>query len=114
MVGGNNILPYQQNLVLESVVTYDQAAQSIVTVPQGAYLNTDGMITVPDAKPGTAFTVSYKASPVYIAWRRSGAISHFRMFGGGTDALPIRMRAQWLDQWLRARNQAGQSASPFA
>lgn len=114
VTGGNTVLPYQQNVDVESVTAYDTTAQDVVALSESQWTNNDGQISLIGFANGTAFTVSYKANPVYIAWRRSGANAHMRLFGAGTAALPVRFRAQWLDAWIRARNPGGQSASPAA
>lgn len=109
-----NIIPYQQNLQILSLTAYDQATLKVVPVPNTDYSVNDGQVILNGYPDGTAFTIAYKASPVWIAWRRAGALPHTRMFGGGTDALPTRFRAVLLDVWTRARNQYGESASPQA
>lgn len=114
VVGGDTILPYQQNLSIESVTAYNTSANQIMPLSSSNWTNTDGNITLIGFPVGTAFTVAYKANPVYIAWRRSGANPHVRLFGAGTAALPTRFRGQWLDAWIRARNQSNQSVSPAA
>lgn len=113
VTGDNTVLPYQQNLVIESVTAYDSINQQVSPLQLNQWVNTAGQISLIGFPTGTAFTVSYKASPVYVAWRRSGAMAHMRPFGAGSDPLPTRVRCQWLDVWLRQRNQTGQGASPF-
>jgi hypothetical protein len=113
-IGGDTILPYQQNLQVLSVTAYDDANRKIVPVAASGYTVDNGQVTLLGFAPGTAYTVAYKASPVWIAFRRAGALPHTRMFGGGTDPLPTRFRAVLLDVWTRARNQYGGSASPQA
>lgn len=113
-VGGITIIPYQQALEVLSVTVFDQSTLRAVLIPSTSYRVDSGQVTLIGYPEGTAFTVSYKANPVWIAWRRAGALPHTRMFGAGTDALPTRFRAQLLDIWTRSRNQFGQSASPQA
>ena len=113
-VGGDTVLPYQQRLEVISVTAYDSTALRIVPVPSNGYTVQNGQVTLLGYPSGTAYVVAYKASPVWIAFRRAGALPHTRMFGGGTDPLPTRFRAVLLDIWTRARNQYGQSASPQA
>ena len=114
VVGQNTVLPYQQNLVVQSVTAYDPVAQKALSVGSGAYTVTNGQVSLIGYPNGTAFTVMYKANPIWVAWRRAGAMPHTRPFGAGTDALPTRFRAMMLDVWLRARNPFGASASPNA
>lgn len=114
VTGSNTVLPYQQNLQIISVTAYDTNTQQIVPLSSSQWTNTAGQISLIGYPTGTAFTVSYKANPVYIAWRRSGANPHVRLFGAGTAALPTRFRAQWLDAWIRARNPSNNTASPAA
>lgn len=111
--GLSSVLPYQHGLVLESVTAYDAVNQVILPISSGSYTVNDGTVSLIGYPVGTAFTVQYKANPVYIAWRRAGGMPHYRPFGAGTDQLPVRLRAQWLDMWLRARNPGSQSASPL-
>ena len=113
-VGGDTIIPYQQGLEVLSVTAYDPTNLKVVPVPSSGYSVENGQVTLNGFPPGTAFTVAYKASPVWIAWRRAGALPHTRIFGGGTDPLPTRFRAVLLDIWTRSRNQYGASASPQA
>lgn len=113
-VGGNTILPYQQNLEVLSVAAYDTANLRVVPVQPSGYTVNNGEVTLNGYPQGTPYTVTYKASPVWIAFRRAGALPHTRIFGGGTDPLPTRFRAVLLDVWTRARNQNGGSASPQA
>lgn len=113
-VGGNTIIPYQQRLEVLSVMAYDTSTLRIMPVPASGFVVQNGQVILTEYPPGTAFTVAYKASPVWIAFRRAGALPHTRMFGGGTDPLPTRFRAVLLDIWTRARNQYGESASPQA
>lgn len=112
--GGNTYVPYQQNLEILSVTVFDTVNLKINTLQSNEYTLTNGEVLLIGYPNGTAFTVSYKASPVYVAWRRAGGNVHTRPYGGGTDALPIRFRAMLLDVWTRARNGNGNSASPQA
>jgi hypothetical protein len=114
LVGGNTVLPYQQNLQVLSVTAYSVSGQVITPVSPSDYTVNNGQVTLSGYPEGTAYTVMYKASPVYIAWRRAGSMPHQRPFGAGTDALPTRFRGMMLDLWLRARNPFGSSASPGA
>lgn len=114
LVGENTVLPYQQNLVVQTVTRYDSDAQRIQLLTAGQWNNDRGKITLYGFPDGTAFSVMYKANPIYIAWRRAGGNVHARPFGAGTDALPKRFRAMLLDEWTRSRNQFGDSASPQA
>lgn len=112
VTGGNTVLPYQQNLEVQNVTAYDNAANQILPLSTNRWRVNAGDVSLIGFPPGTAFTVMYKASPVWIAWRRAGALPHTRMFGGGTAPLPTRFRAMLLDVWTRTRNPFGQSASP--
>lgn len=112
-VGGSPVLPYQQNLKILGVTRYDSDAHVVVPVASGAFTVSGSAVLLPGFPEGTAYTVEYNASPVWIAWRRSGGLAHNRPFGDGT-ALPKRFRGMMLDIWTRARNNGafGQSASP--
>lgn len=112
-VGASPVLPYQQNLQILSVTTYDSDAKVIVPVPAGGYVVSGSAVLLDGYPPGTPYTVEFNASPVWIAFRRAGGLSHSRPFGDGV-ALPKRYRAMQLDIWARARNNGAfhQSASP--
>ena len=88
-------------------------AKVIVPVPAGGYVVSGSAVLLDGYPPGTPYTVEFNASPVWIAFRRAGGLSHSRPFGDGV-ALPKRYRAMQLDIWARARNNGAfhQSASP--
>jgi hypothetical protein len=112
IVGQPAVLPYQQNLTILNVVAYNTDTKSVLPLDVHDW-NYDGtQVNLVNYDPGTAFTVMYKASPVYICWRRAGANPHTRPFGAGSDPLPVRFRAQLLDLWLRSRNPHFAKISP--
>jgi hypothetical protein len=114
-VGNSPVLPYQQNLEVLGVATYDSAAKQVVPLASGGYVVSGAAVTLPGYPDGTPYTVEYNASPVWVAFRRAGGLAHNRPFGNGV-ALPKRYRGMLLDIWTRARNNGalGQSASPQA
>lgn len=114
-VGGNCILPYQQNLQILSVTTYNSDTKTVMPLTSGSYVVSGAMVALPSYPEGTPYTVEYTASPVWVAFRRAGGLAHDRPFGAGVS-LPKRFRGMLLDIWTRARNNGalGQSASPQA
>jgi hypothetical protein len=114
VVGGNTVLPYQLGLQVTNVTVYNTTTQTATPLQASQYTVSNGQVDLIGFPNGTAFTVTYFANPVWVAWRRAGGRPHDRPFGAGTDALPKRFRAMALDLWLRARNQSGISVSPNA
>jgi hypothetical protein len=112
-VGNSPVLPYQQNLQVLNVTTYDSDTKVVVPLSTGSYVVSGSAVTLPGYPEGTPYAVEYNASPVWVAFRRAGGLAHNRPFGDGTP-LPKRYRAVLLDIWTRARNNGGlgQSASP--
>ena len=113
VMGRDMTLPYQQSLSLASsgaVRVYDPNTRSVVE--DVAYTASSGMVKLTDPQygPGTAYTVEYEASPVYIVFRASGGAPHYRPLGAQGAALPLRLHCQLLDLWTRTRN----GASPFS
>lgn len=112
-VGQPSFIPYQQNLTILDVMAYDTERKAVLPLAASDWSYDNGFVTLVNYPPGTAFTVMYKASPVYVAWRRAGANPHTRLFGAGSDPLPVRFRCMLLDLWTRART-AGRAATPQA
>jgi hypothetical protein len=112
-VGDNQILPYQQNLEILDVTTYDLAAKEVIPLTSGSYVVSGASVLLPGYADGTSYVVAYNASPVWVAFRRAGGLAHNRPFGAGV-ALPKRYRGMLLDVWTRAQNNGGlgQSRSP--
>ncbi len=104
VTGQNTILPYQQNLQVLDVYTYNPATQMTTLAASGTYVVSGATVTIPGSPDGTAYTVEYMAAPVYIAWRSAGGLAHSRPFAGGTGQIPKRFRLVTLDVWLRGRN----------
>ena len=102
-VGSTTVLPYQHGLDILSVTTYDGARSIIVPLGPENYRVSDGRVELIDFPNGTPYTVSYRASPAWVAWSPAGALPHARPFGAGTVELPVRFKLQWLDLWLRRR-----------
>lgn len=109
-VGGNTILPYQQNLDILDVTGYDVTTKQVFSITN--YEVSGAAVLISGYETGQPYTVEYNAAPVYVAWRRAGATPHDRQFGAGTGNLPVRFRAMLLDLWTRARNNFGVSTSP--
>jgi hypothetical protein len=100
-VGGNTILPYQQNLQIAptgAVAVYDPVGK-VVSYP--AYTVSGPSVILPDFPPDTTYMVEFEAAPIYAAWTKAGGLPHVRDFGQGTENLPRRFRLQTLDLWTR-------------
>ena len=104
-VSGITAVPFQNNMVVAptGAVTIYNPLTFTVSVVSG-YTVSGTSVLLPDTyPPGTGYMVEYTASPLYVAFRRAGALPHNRMFGGGIDNLPTRFRLQTLDYWTRQR-----------
>jgi hypothetical protein len=114
-VGDTSILPYQQQLDVQSVAVWDPIAMTAGPIPPADYAVTGASVTLAASYPeGTAYTVEYIAAPVYVAFRSAGGMPHTRPFAGGTAMIPRRFRVVLLDLWTRSRDNGylGQSTSP--
>ncbi len=103
-VGVQTQLPYQNNLSVASsgaVTLYNQSTKSSEIV--NSYSVSGGSVILSGYPKGTPYTVEYLASPVYIAWRKSGGMPHVRPFGSGIVNLPKRFKLVQLDLWLRTK-----------
>lgn len=103
-VGGNTILPYQQNLNVApvgAVTVWDPVTSSVV--PVLGYSVTGPNVTIENYPDGTSYMVEFSSAPIYAVWKRAGGQPHVRPFGGGTVNEPRRFRLQALDPWLRQR-----------
>ena len=103
---GNQVLPYQWGVQVQSVVAYDTATNSIAPVASGNWTLDDGSVILSPSSlypPGTAYTVEYLASPVMVAYRSAGGVAHVRPFAEGRAAIPRRFHVMALDAWTRNR-----------
>lgn len=103
-VGGNTVLPFQQNLQVApvgAVTVWDPVALTVTPVIN--YSVNGPVVTVSNYPEGTSYMVEFQAASAWVAWKRAGGAPHIRPFGGGTDNLPRRFRLQTLDPWLRQR-----------
>jgi hypothetical protein len=113
--GVNEILPYQQGVMVESVTVWNSATLSVETLDKSAYQVRSGRVWLnePYVK-GTPYTVSFTALPVYVAFRSAGGLAHSRPFGLGNSGLPKRFRLANLDVWTRATMQGeGSPQAPY-
>jgi hypothetical protein len=110
-VGGNTLLPYQQNLQIEpvgAVAVYDPVSHA-VSYP--SYVVDGAAVTLPSTFPlDTTYIVEFQAAPIYAAYSKSGGLAHVRDFGQGTENLPRRFRLQTLDLWSRQYLSQAQAA----
>ena len=109
VAGENNVLPYQQGLNVQDVYIFDPTYQVTYKASAGQYTVDGAAVSLVGFPNGTAYTVEFIASPVYIAWREAGGMSHARPFAAGLGQIPRRFRIVSLDIWTRARNQYGQN-----
>lgn len=105
-VSGVMAVPYQEGLSIAAsgaVTYYDTTTHQ--TTPVSGYTVSGASVFLPNTFPqGTSYVVEFTANPVFIAFRRAGALPLARPFGGnGIDNLPRRFRVQTLDLWSRAR-----------
>jgi hypothetical protein len=102
-VGGNQNVPYQQNLVIAAsgaVTIYDPINH--VVVSGVAYTVSGTAVHLGSGYPqGTNYIVDFTAAPAYVAFRIAGMPAHVRPFGQLTE--PRRFRLQTLDLWSRAK-----------
>jgi hypothetical protein len=109
-VGGNTLLPYQQNLQIEpvgAVAVYDPVSHA-VSYP--AYTVVGASVTLTGFPLDTTYIVEFQAAPIYAAYSKSGGLAHVRDFGQGTENLPRRFRLQTLDLWSRQYLSQAQAA----
>lgn len=99
--GGQQNLPFQQNLTVSSVTIWNPETQKVQ--PITAFTVDGPTITVPDLPAGTFYIVEFDAAALYVAFRRAGALPHSRPFAQGTINLPKAFRLQALDFWTRER-----------
>jgi hypothetical protein len=114
-VGGDTALPYQQNATVAAsgaVTVYDQQTHQVSTT--NSYTFASGSVILTGYPVNTSYTVQYSASPAYVAFGKSGSMSHTRPFGQGQVALPKRLQLQLLDAWTRSSNGGSGSTSPQA
>lgn len=115
-VSGITAVPYQQNLSITptGAVTVYSPTTNLVSVVD-SYTVSGASVTLPNTyPPGTSYVVEFTASPVYVAWAKSGGAPHTRPFGGTQQFLPRRFHLTSLDLWLRSRLPYPQSTSPNA
>src|SRR3954469_11461501 len=103
-VGGQTILPFQQNLQIApagAVTVWDPLTSTVAPVLD--YSVNGPAVTIANYPDGTAYMVEFQAAQMWVAWKRAGGLAHVRPFGGGTVNEPRRFRLQALDPWLRQR-----------
>jgi len=96
------VLPYQDNVTVSAVTTWDPTAKVVNTLTSSQYSVTNGVLTAPGFPDGTAFTVDFTTVPVYVAFRSAGGMPHDRPFAQGRTGIPKRFHIVALDAWLRA------------
>jgi len=98
------VLPYQWGVEILSVSAYNLSQQVTQPVPPTAWTYSNGVMALSQDYPeGTAYTVEYFASPVWIAFRKAGGLPHARPLAANSAGTPKRFHVANLDQWLRAR-----------
>jgi len=115
IAGVREILPYGQGVQVQDVTVWDSYTKTVKILDKTAYQvrNNHVWLNEPYTK-GTSYVVSFTAMPVYVAFRKSGSLSHSRPFGLGTSGLPKRFHLQTLDLWLRSTNpDDGSPNSPY-
>jgi hypothetical protein len=103
-VGERTAVPYQQSLSFPT-----SGAVSIWNVQtkrrQFVPYTIDGPnVLIPGYPDGTSYMVEYYASPVMVAYERSGGLPHVRPFGAGRIRFPRRFHLKLLDLWTRSAN----------
>jgi len=103
-VGGQQNLPFQQNLQIEPA-----GAVTVWNVDTGAvekvanYAVSGPTVTINGYPDRTSYMVEFQAAPVYVAYRPAGGLPHVRPLGGGTVKEPRRFKLATLDFWTRQR-----------
>jgi hypothetical protein len=102
--GTQEILPYQQGIIVESVTSYDAINNVVQTVTPNQYTQFAAQVILdPTIFPiGTPYVVQFTALPVWVAYRSAGGEAHNRPFGLGQGGLPKRFRCVSLDGWTRS------------
>lgn len=109
VVGGVTAVPYQEgvSIAASGAVTYYDTTTKMST-PVSGYTVSGANVVLPDTFPiDTAYVVEFMANPVFVAFRRAGALPRVRPFGAGIDSLPRRFQVQAIDIWSRARVSPG-------
>ncbi len=109
-VGGVTALPYQEGLSVapSGAVTYYDTTTKMSTIVSG-YTVSGANVLLPNTFPlDTSYVVEFTANPVFVAFRRAGALPRVRPFGGPVESLPRRFQVQTLDVWSRARVSPGE------
>lgn len=103
-VGGQEILPFQQNLQIApsgAVTIWDGPTQTVL--PVSSYTVSGAQVTITGYPAGTGYMVEFQAAALFVAFRRAGAIPHSRPFGAGSVNEPRVFHVQALDFWTRQR-----------
>jgi len=97
--GQKMMLPYTQNVTVESLQYFNQATSSVSAITD--YGVTGSFVSAYNLPYGQAFVVEFYANPQFVASKRAGSLPHVRPFVQGTIPLPKRFRLVQLDYWLR-------------
>jgi hypothetical protein len=105
VVGQQQSLPYQWGAKVLAVTAYATGTNQIAPVASTNYTLVNGAVTLNSSlyPTGTAYTVEYTASPVFVAYRPSGGIPHARPFAQGRTRIPRRFHIMSADAWIRNR-----------
>ena len=114
-VGGNTVLPYQDNLSVASqgaVAVWDTSTQSTTFV--NSYTVSGSNVLLNGYPEGTWYVVEFYACPVYIAFNKSGGFVHQRPFGAANNPFPKRFKLAMLDLWVRSQKSTPFNTGPSA
>ncbi|MDE3023134.1 MAG: hypothetical protein KGI54_15010, partial [Pseudomonadota bacterium] len=103
--GETSIIPYQQGLSIDSVYIFNRTTQTTFLATSGQYTVSGASVLLNGFDDGTAYSVEFQASPVYIVFRHAGGLPHARPFAAGQSQISRRFRVESMDMWLRARGQ---------
>jgi hypothetical protein len=116
VVGGVQAVPYQIGVnipVSGSVTVWDPSTHRVT--PVTGYTVSGAAVALPSGYAvDTPYVVEFTANPVFVAFRRAGALPMTRPFGGGVVNLPRRFRIQTLDLWTRASQYPGDTSTQGA
>jgi len=107
--GETNILPYQQGLCVESVYIFDPVYKNTYPADPTQYLVSGAAVSLVGFPNGTAYSVEFLASPVYLAWHKGEGMPHTRPLAAGAGQIPRRFKLTALDIWTRSIGQGGQN-----
>lgn len=102
VVGQDNVIPYPAEFEVTGVTAFNPNTKQVSAVPSQNYTVGAGTVDIRGFPVGTAYTVEYNCSPIFVAYRMAGGMPHRRPFGLGAQ-VPLRFHITQLDLYTRQR-----------